>query len=270
MALVRLIPFVWIFLIVYRIFLLVLPVFKQGWIFLIGGSGLVYLGIYITKSGTLFVLGVSIAIIGLGLVFRKVLSISKISRQTINRIGATIEGGLLLVFWGLPFDFFEKFTGELESDPSSFILAGVFMVGASVWLVMNNTQILIFVLTNLFGNIPGLRAVLKTAIAYPVAATFRTGLTISMFALIIFTLMINAVLTNLNNVQNEEPDRVTGGFDIIGSIDSEYEIDDFTGEVDKSNILSADNFSAVARSTNFQSVGRQKDSDEKELSLIHI
>ena len=270
MALVRLIPFVWIFLIVYRIFLLVLPVFKQGWIFLIVGSGLVYLGIYITKSGTLFVLGVSIAIIGLGLVIRKVLSISKVSRQTINRIGATIEGGLLLVFWGLPFDFFEKFTGELESDPSSFILAGVFMVGASVWLVMNNTQILIFVLTNLFGNIPGLRAVLKTAIAYPVAATFRTGLTISMFALIIFTLMINAVLTNLNNVQNEEPDRVTGGFDIIGSIDSEYEIDDFTGEVDKSNILSADNFSAVARSTNFQSVGRQKDSDEKEFKSINI
>ena len=111
---------------------------------------------------------------------------------------------MLLVFWGLPFDFFEKFTGELESDPSSFILAGVFMVGASVWLIMNNTQILIFVLTNLFGNIPGLRAVLKTAIAYPVAATFRTGLTISMFALIIFTLMINAVLTNLNNVQNKQ------------------------------------------------------------------
>jgi len=270
MALVRLIPFVWLFLIVYRIFLLVLPVLKQGWLFLIVGAGLVYLGIYISKSGTVFALGVSIAIIGLGLIVRKVLSIFKIPRQTVSRIGATIEGGLLLIFWGLPFDFFDKFIGELESDPLSFVLAGVCMVGSSVWIVMNNTQILIFILTNLFGNIPGLRAVLKTAIAYPVAAKFRTGLTISMFALIIFTLMINAVLTNLNNVQYKEPNRVTGGFDIIASVDSEYEIDNFIGDVEKSNILSADNFSAVARSTIFPSVGRQKDSDEKKFESINI
>ena len=38
----------------------------------------------------------------------------------------------------------------------------------------------------------------------------------------------------------------------------------------QSNILSADNFSAVARSTIFPSVGRQKDSDEKKFESIYV
>ena len=78
-------------------------------------------------------------------------------------------------------------------------------------------------MTRGFGN---LRPVVKMAIAYPMAARFRTGLTLAMFSLVIFTLMIFAILSNLGNIIEEEPDRVSGGFDIRAEIKPELAIDD--------------------------------------------
>jgi hypothetical protein len=47
-----------------------------------------------------------------------------------------------------------------------------------------------------------------------------------MFSLVIFTLMIFAILNNLGNVIEEEPDLVSGGFDIRTVIEPELPIDD--------------------------------------------
>ena len=50
------------------------------------------------------------------------------------------------------------------------------------------------------------------------ASKFRTGLTVAMFALIIFTLMIFSILNGLNDVSIDQPERVTGGYDIKSSV----------------------------------------------------
>ena len=212
----------------------------------------------------------SISIIGLGLIIRYVSSLFKFNPQLTKRVGSTTEGVLLLVFWGLPFDAFESLTGELEFSPTLFVLGGVAMVGSSVWLLMNNTPIIIYMLNSIFGRMPGLRAVLKTAIAYPVASQFRTGLTISMFALIIFTLMINAVLNNLNGVQTESPDRVTGGFDIVATIPDEYPISNFKERIEESNILDAKDFEVFAGSLNIPTIARQKDRKEENFKSLRV
>ena len=39
-----------------------------------------------------------------------------------------------------------------------------------------------------------MRPVLKTAVAYPMSSIFRTGMTLAMFALIIFVLIVMSVL----------------------------------------------------------------------------
>ena len=165
-------------------------------------------------NGTLFTVGVSMSIIGLGITLRKILARTNMPWRTVNRIAATLEGGLLCLFWGVPFDAFDAYTGKLNTTPDIFVLGGVAQIGSAVWLVMNNSEILLGISNRTLGRLSGLQATFKTAIAYPVAAPFRTGLTVSMFGLVIFTLMIFAVLNNINNVAREQPDRVTGGYDL--------------------------------------------------------
>ena len=268
--LLRLLPPVWLTIILFKFLSFINPILKQGWPLLIIGSWFAYWGANQQNSGTYFSIGVSVLIIGCGLVIRYILRSLKFDTQVSTRIGSSIEGTLLLIFWGLPFDAFESITGELEFSPTLFVLGGVAMVGSSVWLLMNNTPIIIFVLSNIFGKIPGLGAVLKTAIAYPISSRFRTGLTISMFALIIFTLMINAVLNNLNNVQSQSPERVTGGFDIIATAPDEYPISNFQDIIGKSDILESGDFQTIAGSVDVPIIVRQKNGKEKNFKSLTV
>ena len=90
----------------------------------------------------------------------------------------------------------------------------------------------------------GLKAVTKTAISYPMASKFRTGLTVAMFSLIIYTLMIFSVLNGLNDIGVDQPDRITGGYDIKGTINSENSI---KGDIRDS--LNMQDFTVVAGSS---------------------
>jgi len=145
--------------------------------------------------------------------------------ETVNQIGGTLEGGLVLLLNSLPLSFFERFTGEL-SQPGlwAWPLGGAISTVATVWLLMSNTRFLIFILDLILSRFSGLQAVTKTAISYPMASKFRTGLTVAMFGLIIFTLMIFSVLNGIGDIASEQPERVTGGYDIKASISPELPI----------------------------------------------
>ena len=145
--------------------------------------------------------------------------------ETVNQIGGTLEGGLVLLLNSLPLSFFERFTGEL-SQPGiwAWPIGGAISTVAAVWLLMSNTRFLIFILNLILSRFSGLQAVTKTAISYPMASKFRTGLTVAMFGLIIFTLMIFSVLNGIGNIASEQPERVTGGYDIKASISPELPI----------------------------------------------
>jgi len=145
--------------------------------------------------------------------------------ETVNQIGGTLEGGLVLLLNSLPLSFYERFTGEL-SQPGiwAWPIGGAISTVAAVWLLMSNTRFLIFILNLILSRFSGLQAVTKTAISYPMASKFRTGLTVAMFGLIIFTLMIFSVLNGIGNIASEQPERVTGGYDIKASISPELPI----------------------------------------------
>lgn len=161
--------------------------------------------------------------------------------ETVNQIGGTLEGGLVLLVNSLPVSFYENFSGELsQPGPWSWPLGGAISTAAAVWLLMSNTRFLIFILNLILSRFSGLKAVTKTAISYPMASKFRTGLTVAMFGLIIFTLMIFSVLNGIGDVASEEPERVTGGYDIKASISSELPIQ---GKIEDS--LNMNEFSTV-------------------------
>ena len=153
-----------------------------------------------------------------------------------------------------------------------FVLGGVAQIGSAVWLVMNNSEILLAASNRSLGRLSGLQATFKTAIAYPVAAPFRTGLTVSMFGLVIFTLMIFAVLNNINNVAREHPDRVTGGYDIVASVRPEFSMDigELEAGITDSPDLSIDQFEVIAQSINIPAIAREIGSDNKQFSRLSV
>ena len=209
---------------------------QQGWPIMLFGALIIALGLVIDDivitlgvGLSLFYIGFSIVIVGIGQLLRTVLGRSSEGRSNAGRIAGTLEGIGLLVFWSLPLDTYEAIVGDLKAGPEIFVLSGVAMVGSAVWLIMNNTSVIVSILYGVLGRIKSLRAVMKTAVAYPMGARFLTGLTVAMFAMIIFNLMIFAILNNLGNLAREDPTRVTGGYDISAIVSPEIPIDDFKG-----------------------------------------
>ncbi|MCL0044078.1 ABC transporter permease [Dehalococcoidia bacterium] len=261
----------WPFSIARQLIRVVRFVLTQDWILILLGIALHRLGINL-GNGTLFSVGSSISIIGLGLLLRRILIRSKLAPRTVNQIAATVEGALLMLFWGLPFDTFEAYTGLLNTTPDIFVLSGVAQIGSAVWLIMNNSGVLLALSNRTLGRLSGLQATFRTAIAYPVAASFRTGLTVSMFGLVVFTLMIFAVLNNINNVAREQPNRVTGGYDIVASVRPEFSmsIEELQTSITDSRDLSTDQFEVIAGSVNIPAIAREMRGDNKQFSSLTL
>jgi len=167
-------------------------------------------------------------VIGLGLMLRRMLAHTALKSNVRDRIAFTAMGLIVLAFWSLPMDFFEGVTGELEGDFDVMFVSGIAMVAAAVWTIMYNADLLLGALTFATGRIGRLRPVLVTAVAYPMSSKFRTGLTLAMFALVIFTLMVMSVLTATFNTQFDDADTITGGWDIEGKVNANTPIEDIS------------------------------------------
>jgi len=214
---------------------------------LLGGFSLSLLlfGIF-TDTGASFFIGLTGTGLAIALFVRFLSSKFVNDTETVNQIGGTLEGGLVLLANSLPFDFFEGWVGELsEPGPWFWPVGGAISTAAAVWILMCNTRVLIALLNVILSRFSGLRAVTKTAISYPMASKFRTGLTVAMFALIIFTLMIFSILNGIGDITSEQPERVTGGFDIKASIISDLPI---SGDI--RDFLNMSDFTVVAGASN--------------------
>ena len=213
-------------------------------------------------SAALLALGVTLSIVSIGLVIRRVLGNRGYREEVQKRISMSLIGLSMFVFYSLPFDALENITGELNGGPEMFILSGVSLVAASVWVVMHNADVLVWIVNKVIGRWGDLRPVVKMAIAYPMSARLRTGMTLAMFSLVIFTMMIFAILINLGNVVEDEPDRASGGFDIRGVIKSELPIDDPYAVIrENSNNLSVSDFELITSQAKLRVEANQNQGD---------
>ena len=134
-----------------------------------------------------------------------------------NRLGYSLAGVALVVYWLLPFGFFERFgLPKLQGCIEMFFVSGVMLVTGAVWTVMFNADLIADGLMRLFGAAGSLGPAMKMAVTYPMQHKFRTGLTLAMFSLVIFTLMVMSVLTR-STAGSLVYDRDTGGYQIYGS-----------------------------------------------------
>ena len=151
--------------------------------------------------------------------------------EFIDRLAFTFIGVLTLAWWVLPFDTLEPVVGTLNFDSEMFFVTGIAMVAAAVWSLMYNADLLLKTLTFLTAGVGKLRPVLVLAVAYPMSAKFRTGLTLAMFALVIFTLIVMSILTDAFGNTLADTDSVTGHWDVEMQVNPGNPIDDIEGSL---------------------------------------
>jgi putative ABC transport system permease protein len=153
----------------------------------------------------LFSTGMSILPFGIALFLR---FFGVPSRPVFTGVGLWI-----LTFWLMPSSLFESIFGTYDMGISSFFTGGIFLVlGATTLIVQNNDILLKGV--SLAGNLlRGKLPAVRTAVAYPGAAIGRTGMTIAMFSLIIFSLVMMATM-NANSQASALGDSANAGWEV--------------------------------------------------------
>ena len=144
-----------------------------------------------------------------------------------------------------------------------FFISGIAMVAAAVWTVMYNADLLLKLFTFVTGPFGQLRPVLVTAVAYPMAAKFRTGLTLAMFALVIFTLIVMSILTEAFSAAVGDSDRVAGGWDIQASVNFNTPIDDIRAAIGEKPGLNNEDITSIGGYTTIPVETRQVGADEQ-------
>jgi len=132
---------------------------------------------------------------------------------TIGKRNSLIAASVVGLAWGvlgngiLGGTFFEA--GEMFA----FVLQGVLLTFSAVMLLSQLQENL----GSFVRRIAARRLPVRLSVAYPLARRFRTGLTLGMFALVIFTMTFIAVLSNVFGGQIDTAVRKEGGFEILAT-----------------------------------------------------
>ncbi len=132
---------------------------------------------------------------------------------------------------------------DLSGDFDMFFVSGIMMVTFSTLLILYNAEVIVWIV-GLFGRafarwVPAV----KTAVAYPLASKTKTGLTLAMFSLIMFSLAFMSTM-NANLVEVFSSENATGGWDIYVETSSANPIGDLRDALADTDV-NTDEFTAV-------------------------
>ena len=266
-ALVWLSVVVWVVDILIQLFKVIWPYLLQGWLLVLIGVGLTggSLAFHPLQLWSTFGGGVSLILAGMGLFARSLLARGDMSPALRDRIVFTVTGIAILVFWALPPGTVDRLLDvDLGGDFDIMFVSGIAMVGAAVWTIMYNADLILRGLQVVTGRLRQFRPVLVTAVAYPLSSKFRTGLTLTMFALVIFTLTVMSILTDTFGTQFVETRVATGGWDLEGSVNFTTPIDDIRSEMEKIDDVDLSLIEAIGGYTSIPMQVREVEADDQE------
>lgn len=226
-----------------------------GAIFLLFVGFVSSLGGVASQQGASLYIGISLFIIGLALLLRW-LGVNQ-------RLSFTLAGVGLLAWTLLPIDTLKVF-GELSMGIEMFFLSGVMMVLGAVWVVTFNLDILLRILTAIASRLRGLVPALRTALAYPMNNRMRTGLTLAMFSLVIFTMIFMSVVINASQRALEDVESFSGGYDVQASVSYINPVEDMEAAIAAAPGLDPQDFQAIASQSTLPLEVRQMDATDDE------
>ena len=131
-----------------------------------------------------------------------------------DRLAYTLCGAAVLAWNLLPFSVYEKLVPGLRMDFSVFVLVGLLLVAGATWVVVYNLHTILGFLMWVFGRWRRAAPVMSTAIAQPMRSPFKTGSTIALFTLVVFTLVVGASTSTSFMAAMTDQKTFGGGFDI--------------------------------------------------------
>jgi len=172
---------------------------------LVGGVLLAIVGIA-SSQGFPYMLGATLIVVSLAMFAQ--------SFGMPARPAFTAMGLILVAYWllgagdRLPFP-----PHNMKGGIEMFFLSGVAMVTALTFVLIYNADLMLGALTLTGGLFSRLTPSIKTAVAYPLANKFRTGMTIAMISLVVFALvMMSTMNANFNRIFLS--DAALGGYDV--------------------------------------------------------
>jgi putative ABC transport system permease protein len=207
----------------------------------LAACGLAVGGLFVasgTSSGTAtpVMLGVSIVLMSLVPLLR--------AAGVSERIAFTACGGTLAVLLLLPWGAWDTVFGTLAMDFSTWIVAGLMIIVGTVWLIVYNADLLLGLASAVLGRIRSLAPVLRLSMAYPLAARFRTGTTLAMFTLVVFTL-VTGVTSNGSFLHALRVDDYGGGFQVRAGTSGTAPIADMGAALQRAGGIRATDVTAV-------------------------
>jgi putative ABC transport system permease protein len=161
-----------------------------------------------------------------------------------ERLAFTGCGLAVLVFLLLPWRVIEFAFGDLSMDFTTWVVSGLLIVVATVWIIVFNADLLLGGVMRLLGRFKRLAPVLRMSIAYPLSARFRTGTTLAMFTLVVFTL-VTGMASNRSFMNAIDADAYGGGFQVRAGTGAAGAIDDMGAALQTASDVDPAEFTAA-------------------------
>jgi putative ABC transport system permease protein len=209
-----------------------------GW-----GPSMIALGILMLMTGTsnksVFQFSIGLALGSLGLALF-------LGRYLPKRPVYTIIAAVNLAYYLVPFDWLEVLLPDLGTGGfEMFFVSGIAMVTFSTLIIMWNADVIVAVMAAIGRLSTRWIPALKTAVAYPLASKGRTGLTIAMFAMVIFSL-VTLTTINSNFIELFSTEEADAGWDVRVETNQSNPIDDLEASLAGTDV-NVDEFAAIGR-----------------------
>ena len=140
------------------------------------------------------------------------------------RLGFSLASAFNIAWLLGPFGLVNTATDDISVV---FVMTGLILVGSAILIAVFNVSEVSRALLRRASRDRG-RPVLRTAVSYPMDKRFRTGMTIAMFALIIFMITLISMVQGLEQSSlNQFVAQQSGGYDIVGYTTTYGEIPGF-------------------------------------------
>jgi putative ABC transport system permease protein len=131
-----------------------------------------------------------------------------------------------------------------------FFVSGIALVVAGVWLVVFNADAILWLVVGAFGWMRGMPPVLKTAVKYPTQSLFRTGMTLAMFMLVVFTFTAMNFVQAAMSVAFGDTEKLSGGYEVRADAGYADPILDMKAALEDAQGLEGGEISAVGQVSN--------------------
>ncbi|HZF57549.1 MAG TPA: FtsX-like permease family protein, partial [Rubrobacter sp.] len=225
----------------------------------IAGALAVWQGLGAEQLG-LYMLGLSLLIVGAALVAR-------IFRLP-DRAAFSLAGLGLLVLWLMPADLLAIAPEGMTQGIELFFISGIMIVIGGVWVVIYNSDLLLRAVVALFGRVRGLPPVLKTAVSYPMHNRFRTGMTLAMFSLVVFTIVTMSFINASFGAIYDDTERLSGGFEVRADAGYTAPVADMEAALKETKGVDAEDVAAVGATSSLSTEAKQSGTGRKPKDLL--